>query len=78
MNLSAASAFLVVAPGTLRLAVGKGDILGEHPLADGPWVFRRQELETEAAHALVERVRRRCGTPAEANAEDATHDFFGT
>jgi hypothetical protein len=42
MNLSQASAFLGVAPGTLRVAVAKGTIVGEHPLTDGPWVFRRE------------------------------------
>lgn len=78
MNLSEAAAFLGVAPGTLRVAVGKGEVRGEHPLADGPWVFRRQDLETEAAQALVARVRRRRGNPAEASPEHETHDFFGT
>jgi DNA invertase Pin-like site-specific DNA recombinase len=78
MNLSEASAFLGVAPGTLRVAVAKGNLVGEHPLADGPWVFRRQDLETEAARAVVERVRRRSGTPAEVSAAHETHDFFGT
>ena len=78
LNLSEAATFLGVAPGTLRVAVAKGDIVGEHPLADGPWVFRRQDLETEAARAVVERVRRRTGAPAEASAERGTHDFFGT
>jgi DNA invertase Pin-like site-specific DNA recombinase len=78
LNLSEASAFLGVATGTLRVAVMKGHIQGEHPLPDGPWVFRRQDLETTAARAVVERVRRRAGTPAEARAEHETHDFFGT
>src|SRR5262249_20542833 len=78
LNLSEASAFLGVAPGTLRVAVMKGDIQGEHPLTDGPWVFRRQDLETQATRAVVERVRRRTGTPAEARAEEERCDFFGT
>ena len=78
LNLSEASAFLGVAPGTLRVAVEKGEVVGEHPLADGPWVFRRQDLKTESAQALVARVRRRCGTPAEASPEHGSNDFFGT
>jgi DNA invertase Pin-like site-specific DNA recombinase len=78
MNLSEASAFLGVAPGTLRVAVVNGDIQGQHPLTDGPWVFRRQDLETKAARAVVERVRRRTSTPAEASMDNEKHDFFGT
>jgi DNA invertase Pin-like site-specific DNA recombinase len=78
MNLSEASAFLGVAPGTLRVAVTKGDLVGEHPLTDGPWVFRHQDLETEAARMFVKRVRRRAGTPTKASSEHETHDFFGT
>ncbi len=78
MNLSEAAAFLGVAPGTVRMAVAKGDLVGEHPLTDGPWVFRRQDLETVAARAVVERVRRRTATPAEASSEQGFFDFSGT
>jgi hypothetical protein len=42
---------------TLRLAVERGEIKAEHSLADGPWVFNRRELETEAAAKFVARVR---------------------
>jgi DNA invertase Pin-like site-specific DNA recombinase len=78
LNLSEASVFLGVAPGTLRVAVAKATIVGEHPLPDGPWVFRRQDLETKAARAVVKRARRHSGTPAEASGKDEKHDFFGT
>jgi hypothetical protein len=78
MNLSEASAFLGLAPGTLRAAVAEGQLVGEHPLPDGPWVFRRHDLETEAAKALVERVRRRTSTPAKAKADHENPTLFGT
>jgi hypothetical protein len=78
MNLSEASAFLGVAPGTLRMAVLKGDLVGQHPLADGPWVFRRHDLESEAAAQLVRRVRSRSSNPAKATMEQEIPDLFGT
>jgi hypothetical protein len=78
MTLSEAAAFLGVAPGTLRVAVTAGDVKGEHPLPDGPWVFRRDDLETPSAQALVQRVRRRTATPAKARADQGTFDIFAT
>ena len=64
MNLTQASRVLEISPKTLRLAVERSEIEGEHPLADGPWVINRRALESEAAARLVERVRRRRGIPA--------------
>ena len=74
-TLSEAAAFLGIAPGTLRVAVTAGEVKGEHPLPDGPWVFRRHDLETQSAQALVQRVRRRTTTPAKAHPDQATFDF---
>ena len=59
MNLTEAAQFLGITGRTLRLAVEQGEIEADHPLADGPWVFKRSDLETEAALRLVTRVRRR-------------------
>ena len=67
LNLTESAKLLAVSSRTLRLAVERGEIHGEHPLSDGPWVFNRQDLETEAAHAVVNRVKRRNGTPAVPN-----------
>jgi DNA invertase Pin-like site-specific DNA recombinase len=64
LNLTEAAGILGVATATLRLAAEKGEIPAEHPLSDGPWIFRRAELETEAARKVVERARRRCGDRA--------------
>ena len=57
MNLTEASDILGVSARTLRLAVERGEIEAAHPLADGPWVFNRSELETKAAVNFVERAR---------------------
>ena len=58
MNLTEAAALLGISARTLRLAVERGEIDADHPLADGPWVFKRSILETPAATALVARVGR--------------------
>jgi len=59
MNLTEAARRLRVSARTLRLAVERGEIDAEHPLPDGPWVFHRRGLETDAVTAFVARVRRR-------------------
>jgi hypothetical protein len=59
MNLTEAARTLGVSARALRLAVERGEIDAQHPLPDGPWVFHRRELETEAATTFVARVRRR-------------------
>ena len=65
LNLSKASALLGVAPGTLRLAVTAGQIDALHPLPDGPWLFKRADLEGSPGRRLATRVRNRLGHPAE-------------
>ena len=64
MNLTEAAKLLGISTRTLRLAVERAEIDGEHPLADGPWVFHREQLETNGARAVVERARSRNGDPA--------------
>jgi DNA invertase Pin-like site-specific DNA recombinase len=64
LNLTEAAAVLGVATATLRLAAEQGKIPAEHPLAEGPWAFRRADLETDAAREVIERARRRCGNRA--------------
>ncbi len=58
MNLTEAATVLKVSARTLRLAVERGELTAQHPLPDGPWVFRRDALMTPTADKLVERVRR--------------------
>jgi len=48
---------------TLRLAIERGDIEAEHPLANGPWVLNRRALETEKAVRFAERLRSQRRTP---------------
>lgn len=74
MNLTQAAAFLGVSQKTLRLAVERGEIDAEHPLADGPWLFNRSALQSQAASHLVTRARRRGGTPT--GPSDAQQDLL--
>ena len=43
---------------TLRLAIERGEIEAEHPLANGPWVINHRALETPKAVQLVGQSRR--------------------
>jgi hypothetical protein len=76
MNLTKAAAFLAVSPRTLRLAVDRGEIEAEHPLSDGPWIFRKHVLESEAAIQFVQRVRRE--QPAVLTNAQPVFDFLST
>ena len=78
MNLTEAARFLGVSPITLRLAVERGEIEAEHPLNDGPWVFNRHALETEAAAKLVARARRTLKEPALPTAQQQILNFSTT
>jgi hypothetical protein len=64
MNLTQAAALLSVSPKTLRLAAEQRQIDAEHPLEEGPGLFTRSALQSEAAKRLVDRVRSRRSTPA--------------
>jgi hypothetical protein len=75
MNLTAAADVIGISARTLRLAVERGEIEADHPLADGPWVFRRSALETPAAATLVARVRRRTQDVAIPNSQQGTLGF---
>jgi len=78
MNLSEAARLLHVAPRTLRLAVERGEVQAEHPLADGPWIFKRDALETEACAALAARAHRHANRPAVPSANQRDLDFSST
>ena len=67
LNLSDAARLLLVAPKTLRLAVEVGEIEARRPLPDGPWIFARAALATDAAKLVIERARRNARYPAGSN-----------
>jgi helix-turn-helix protein len=75
MNLTEAAHVLGISARTLRLAVERGEIEANHPLADGPWVFKRSALETPAAATLVARVRRQGQQPTIPSSEQPTFGF---
>ena len=78
MNLTEAANSLGVNPKTLRLAVERGEIEAEHPLGDGPWVFNRRAMETEAAAQFLARVRGSNRDPAISTSEQSTLGFSTT
>ena len=57
LNLTKAAALLGISPKTLRLAAESGEIDAIHPLADGPWIFSRADLDGSAAKDIAERAR---------------------
>lgn len=64
LYLSDAARLLKVAPKTPRLAAEAGEIEADRPLPDGPWIFARATLATDAAKSIVNRARRRARYPA--------------
>ena len=75
MNLTEASKFLGISNRTLRLAIERGDIEGEHPLPDGPWVINHQQLKTPKAQSIVRQAKQRKGTPAVPSPDQKTLGF---
>jgi DNA invertase Pin-like site-specific DNA recombinase len=57
LNLSKAARMVGVSNRTLRIAIERGYIAAERPIACGPWVLNKQALDSEAATRLLERVR---------------------
>ncbi|HSH63584.1 MAG TPA: recombinase [Methyloceanibacter sp.] len=64
LNLSNAARLLKIAPKTLRLAAEAGAIAAIHPLPDGPWLFARAALASEAAQSIADRARQNPKYPA--------------
>lgn len=78
MNLTEAAAFLGLSPKTVRLAVERGEISAEHPLPDGPWIFKKCALELESTRALVEHVQHGIRNPAILSKQQSGFDFSST
>jgi hypothetical protein len=64
LNLRDAAALVGVAPRTLRIAAERGEVDALHPLTNGPWIFKRADLQGPAARNLVLRARRNPRHPA--------------
>ncbi len=75
LNLRHAAALIGVTPRTLQLAAKRGEIDALHPLDDGPWIFKRADLEGPAAQALALRAQSNRRHPAIPNANQK--DLFG-
>ena len=63
LNLNKAAGLLGIAPKTLRLAAEAGEIYGDHPLPDGPWIFSRSTLGQPAAQRVVHHARQNPNHP---------------
>ena len=59
LNLANASALLNLTPRTLRLAAQAGELDSLRPLPDGPWLFKRADLEGPAGQSLAARAKSR-------------------
>jgi len=59
MNLTQAAAYLGVDQKALRRAVERGQLEARHPLPDGPWIFKREDLDQPGASKVIEAIRRR-------------------
>jgi hypothetical protein len=69
INLTDAAALPDISPRTLRMAIDRGEILADHPFADGPWVISRDIMESEAAQTLKLRAHTRPCKPAVPHSE---------
>jgi DNA invertase Pin-like site-specific DNA recombinase len=63
LTLTEAADHLQISGITLRLAIERGEIEAEHPLASGPWIINRRALETEQALQFAERIHRQRRNP---------------
>lgn len=57
LNLTDAARLLKVSTKTLRLAAEAGEIEAVNALPDGPWVFARSALATDAAQSITAQAR---------------------
>jgi len=75
LTLTEAARLIGVSPKTLRLGVEHGELKAEHPLAEGPWIFNRNQLDSDAVAELVARARARNHHPAGPKGPQGSLDF---
>jgi len=59
MTLTEAADHLGLCQKTLRDAIERGEVPAQHPLPDGPWILKREDLAKPGAREVVERVEAR-------------------
>jgi hypothetical protein len=77
-TLTEAAGHLHMSGITLRLAIERGEIDAEHPLANGPWVINRHALETPEAVRFAEQSRRERRNPVLDVSGQGVIDFSAT
>ena len=76
MNLTQAATYLGIDRVTLRVAAQREEIPAIRPLAIGPWVLKRDDLDAPAAQSIVQRVQRQRETGRREAAGQLTLDIF--
>jgi DNA invertase Pin-like site-specific DNA recombinase len=78
LNLSQAARLVGVANRTLRIAIERGDINAERPIACGPWILNKQSLQSENAVRFLKRVRQGKSYPTVSSSAQALLDLSTT
>jgi hypothetical protein len=78
MNLTQSARLARVSNRTLRLAIERGYIAAERPIACGPWVLNKQAIEGAEATRLLDRVRLGRSSPTVPSSEQAVLDLSTT
>jgi hypothetical protein len=78
LTLTEAADHLHMSGITLRLAIERGEIEAEHPLANGPWVINRRALETPKAVRFAEQSHRERRYPILDASGQSVIDFSAT
>jgi excisionase family DNA binding protein len=78
MNLTEAASYLAIDRVTLRVAIEGGKIRAVRPLPIGPWLLRREDLDSPQAQAVSSRVRDRNKTPGRDVPGQLTLDLAST
>ena len=78
LTLTEAADYLQMSGITLRLAIERGEVDAEHPLANGPWVINLRALETDKAVRFAERTRKQHRNPILEVSDQGLIDFSAT